>query len=60
MAKPIYYLWQNKNTDMEELEREREKYTKAGFMVPIIDNTSDDPNIEEALLNIIKNHLDKM
>lgn len=57
MTKPIYYLWLHKNTDMTELEREKEKYTTAGFMVAIIDNTSDSNNYEEALLNIIRNHL---
>lgn len=49
MAKPIYYLFQHKDTDLEELENEKQKYSNAGFMVAIVD---DSEATEEGTINM--------
>lgn len=57
MAKPIYYLWIDKDTDMDDLEIKKQKFINAGFKIALIDNTSSNNNFDECLLNVIKNHL---
>jgi hypothetical protein len=57
MAKPIYYLWKDKNTDPAELEKQKNRFLKAGFKVVIYNNTKDDDKFEQGIINIIRNHL---
>lgn len=57
LAKPTYYLWLDKDTNMEELEKEKQKYLSAGFNVIICNNTSINNDIQTGLLNILKNHI---
>lgn len=57
MARPRYCLCINKDTNIEEFNKLKEKYISAGFNVIVLNNTSDDNDFELGLLNIIKNHI---
>jgi uncharacterized protein YbbC (DUF1343 family) len=49
----------DKDTNMDELEKEKQKYLKCGFRIGLIDNTTENNNLEENLLSIIRNHINK-
>jgi hypothetical protein len=57
MAKPVYYLWKDKDTDLVEFENQKNRFLKAGFKVVIYNNTKDDDKFEEGIIKIIRNHL---